>query len=182
MMSEYAGRPWALRAAIWFLGGWVLLSLWMGYTAATNFRLVKSLPAGEEVFVSFGEGIEREQALKYVASELNRALFASSERFQVLLGFAAVVLLVLARGAGKARLGVLSVCLLGTLLFHLALTPSMVEVGRRIDFIERDPAHPTEDERDFRGYHAVYMSAELAKLLALLGVAGSLLRGPRSTG
>lgn len=150
------------------LGAWLAASACMAFVATGNFRVVEPsrLRNSAEVFAALPEEDgSRRAALRYVASELNRHFFT---RFGVAdAGLAVLALLLLAASGGRPRWGVLLLSLLvaWTLADALWITPSLVEQGRAIDFVPRDP--PPAEVAAFYRLHTVDVTVELAKMVVL---------------
>ncbi len=173
-MSERTGVTRLLCVVV---GLWIALTVSMGFVATGNFHVVEldQLRNASEVFEDIPEGEPRRQALRYVASELNRYFFAEYDRANLAVGLVALVLLGLAGRRRKVEaLFVLVGCgIAAASMFYT--TPLMTDLGREIDFLPRDPKPPKVLE--FYRYHGFVIGAELVKL-GLLTVTGlSLLRG-----
>ena len=56
-----------------------------------------------------------------------------------------------------------------------SLTPDIVELGREIDDVPRDPLTP--DREEFNGLHRQAVILDSTKILVILAAAGPLLRG-----
>lgn len=183
-MSFPTGRPWAGRLLLWFLGGWVFLTVVLGYVAGSNFRVLDPdrLRNADAVYGGFETPEERRLALRYAASELNRHYFVHFTLVQVGLGAVSLALLVLSGEAGPWRATALSGALLVSGFFATSLTPEIVERGRAIDFVAREPEPPPEVDTFYR-LHALYLGLDGAKLLLLAGLTVSLVRsGPGASG
>ncbi len=155
-----------LLAAV--LGAWLALCASMAFVAMSNFRVtdVERLRDADEVFAALDEGEERRTALHYVARELNRHFFQRYDRAQLALAAVALVLLLFAGAPRKARLVVLLLAAGVALAHALYLTPTMVELGREIDFVPR-PDPPPEPVQRFYALHGVSLALELAKMALL---------------
>ncbi|MCB9881139.1 MAG: hypothetical protein H6834_05060 [Planctomycetes bacterium] len=163
-------NAWNLTLLAWTLGALFLLTIAMSDVAAGNFKLTNpdELRNASEVFSEIPAGTERAQDLRYVASELNRYFFLR-------YNFAHVVLVGLALGfyhLGSWRSKITHVCLLFFAALSLAnlfyFTPTLVEWGREIDFVPRDP-RPPEVSR-FYMVHGINIVLELLKLVMILFV------------
>jgi hypothetical protein len=169
-MAERSPRPRATAALIWILGGWLFLSIAMAYVAGANFARLHpaALRDADAVYAAIPAGEPRRVALRYAASEMNRHLFALYNTVQ--LGLAAAALLALWRSRRGGRLGwtVLALCFLACLAFHFFFTPEMIERGRLIDFMPRDPE--PEEVRSFHRLHRLNVVLEVAKMAGILGL------------
>jgi hypothetical protein len=108
------------------------------------------------------------------SSELNRVFFEVWNRTQLVLGALAVLIAVWG-GAGRWALGLLVAATVLVGLAHFFLEPQIVELGRQLDFLPRDPPPPMLE--DFQRYHKIFFAAEglrfgllfVATLLVLVG-------------
>jgi hypothetical protein len=164
----------------------VLIGLWLGFTVAawwiagTNFAVLGPRLRNQEIVFQKIPEAERTPALRYAASELNRRVFATYAISQVVL-LALVVALVLPPVARRPSPGKLAAALLivagAVVAAELLVTPAIVDLGREIDFLPRDPE--PEPVRRFKLLHAVYVSADLVKAIAIVAFAVALSRGRR---
>jgi hypothetical protein len=152
--------------------------------APSNFHTVDWIlrESTEQAFrahvASVGEPAAR-QMLRYLASELNRLFFGLWNIAQIVLGLAVAWSLARAPDARRARRMVwLMLALVAAML--LWLTPEITAIGRRLDFMPRDPA-PPELSR-FKLLHALYTAADLAKLGLAIAVLVLLVRRSPATG
>lgn len=169
-------RPWARHLLLWLLGGWVFLSVTMAFIASANFRVLdpEHLRQAEQIYAEI-PAAERRTDLRYAASEINRYLFSVYSAVHVVVAAAAFAVLWLVRLPRRRRLwlaATLGLALAFAIVFVAWFTPTMVELGREIDFLARDPAPPPV--LHFYQLHQVNVTMELIKL-ALLGVATALL-------
>jgi hypothetical protein len=157
------------------VGAWLGLTAAAFFVAPASFSTVARLRAGDRVFAPLPEP-ERGLAFRYVASELNRTVFSAYVSAQMALAATATLLALASRRS--AALGAPATVALGLALFlscvELALTPRIVELGRAIDFLPRDPL--PEDARVFATLHAVYVGADVVKAGALVGLIAALAR------
>ncbi|WP_428262051.1 DUF4149 domain-containing protein [Haliangium sp.] len=176
--SSAARRPWALHALVWLMGCWIALTVAMAFVASANFRVLEpdTLRDAAEIYAEI-PAAERRTHLRYAASELNRYLFTVYSDVHLVVAAAACALL-LAAGLPRRRLRwlvpTLGVCLVFALIFALWFTPTMVELGREIDFMAREP-EPPPVTRFFR-LHAINVSMELGKLALLAAASVALVR------
>jgi len=145
------------------LGVWLGGSVILGAIVAYNFSGVDDLfarnPRLQERAGFAPDDVDaKKSSLIWVhSSELNRVFFEAWNRAQLVLGGLAVLLAVL------GRTGRLSIVLLTTAtalvgVIHLVLEPQIVELGRQLDFLPRDPAPPILE--DFQRYHGIYFATE----------------------
>ena len=162
------------------LGAWLVGTIIVGFAAAENFWLVDKLLATSlhPVFhkdVGMLPAGEARALMRYLVSEQNRLLF-------VWWGWAEVVLGVALLGAAffvqsrRITLGV-ALMLAITLAMQFYLTPQIVEVGRTLDFVPRDPVPPQMST--FGWLHAGYSTLDLIKLMAGFWIVWLLLKRPR---
>lgn len=172
-------RRWPRHLLLWLLGGWFFLSVSMAYIASANFRVLDTehLRQADQVYAEIPAGEERRRDLRYAASEINRYLFSVYSAVHVVVAAAAFALLWLVPLPRRRRLwmtAALGLCLLFALVFVAWFTPAMIELGREIDFMARDPAPPPV-LRFFR-LHQVNVTMEMIKLALLAAVAVALVR------
>ena len=176
-----------MRALMAFLLGSLLVGMVLiGFVAAENFFVVDRLlesPARTEFRQEFRQRLaplpdgEARVVLRYLSSELNRFYFRVWGGAEVLLSG---LLLVLAARNGKDRkLKFGAGAMLGlSLLMTFYLTPQIVEVGRAIDFVPRDP--PPPELRQFGMLHGAYSVLDLAKLVLGIWLTVRVVRRPES--
>jgi hypothetical protein len=180
------GRAQGLAALCLGLAlGSTLLSWWV---AGSNFRVVD--PARNErindLFASIQGDESRVLAVRYIASESNRAMFQWLGPFQVVCVAVGAALLAqgLRRHTHRARLrtALLAVAVLASVT-TAALVPSIVELGREIDFLSRAAGEPAEQVQ-FGRLHALYVTADVVKIVCLGALVpwGVLVRQQREVG
>lgn len=152
-------------------GLWAGLLLAAGAAATLNFRSVDEAlgPQGTQELAARLAPLaadERRQALRHVASESNRALFALSGWTQAAL---ALVSLALAWSEGGRLRGLALALALLLAAQQLACARPMIELGRQLDFVARP--WPAEVARRFGLLHGGYSLLELAKLGLLAALA-----------
>lgn len=150
---------------IW-LGGSVILGTIVGYNFSGIGDLFERNPKLEQHAGFAVDDVEaKKTSLLWVhSSELNRVYFEVWNRVQLLLGAFAVVLALW----GKAARAPIILLVLATALVAFTLSvyePKIVELGRQLDFLPRDPAPTILD--DFQHVHRVYFLAESARFGAV---------------
>jgi len=162
------------------LGGWLLGTLLMAGVATENFLMVDRLlrsPASADFqkdVAALPPG-EARLMLRYLSSELNRFYFRVWEAIELLLSGTLLVLAAAGLKSRKLTLGI-SLILAISLVMVFYLTPELVEVGRRLDFLPRQP--PPPELAHFGRLHATYSILDLGKLLLGLWVVVALVRHP----
>lgn len=124
--------------AIWLTG-----TVFIAVVAIQNFftvdRLVENPP--NEAFQSLVVGMESPSArelMRYLSSELNRLYFQYWNLVQLPVGIIVLRLVSPIPGSKRAAWGIAS--MLFVVLFLMAfITPSMLTIGRSLDFVPRDP-------------------------------------------
>lgn len=174
------GRSRAAHLALFGLGAWFALTAGMSYVAGANFTVLRpdALPRAAEAFgpsVAEPAGVD---ALRYLASEVNRHLFAVYGWTQIALGLFVLV----CAGLTGLRSRALNLCVGlafgAALLFLVYLVPEIVTVGRRLDLVPKEPRTPDRDT--FDGIHHASVAVELIKLALLGAAAFVLVRRPPS--
>ncbi len=161
-----------MRSVLLVIAGlWAGLLLAAGAAATLSFRSVdRALDprASPELGARLAPlaADARRQALRHVASESNRALFALSGWTQAALALATLALAW--SGGGRPRGLALALALL-LLAQQLACALPMIELGRQLDFVARP--WPAAVARRFGLLHGGYSLLELAKLGLLAALA-----------
>ena len=145
------------------LGIWLGGSVVLGAVVAYNFSGFDDLFARnpklqERAGFSPDDANAKKSSLLWVhSSELNRVFFAAWNRTQLVLGALAVILAAVGRvGRLPLLLLVAATALVGVI--HLLLEPQIVELGRQLDFLIREPPPPILEE--FKVYHGTYFATE----------------------
>lgn len=166
------------------LGSWLVGTVLIGVVATENFFMVDRLlasPPATEYQAEFQKRLaplapgDARVALRYLSSELNRFYFWAWGGAEIVLGG---VLLALAAKRGKDRkitIGVGGMLAL-SLLMTLYLTPQLVEIGRGLDFVSREP--PPPDLGRFGALHAAYSVLDVLKLLLGIWLTIRVVRRP----
>jgi hypothetical protein len=166
------------RLAIFFLAVWLTGTLFMAVVATENFWAIDRLfaarpnPVFAATIEKFGDDNSR-ALVYYFSSELNRLYFQVWGILQIAVGMFVLWCVVALPKASRSKWMVVS--MLGiSLLFAAVITPSIVSVGRALDFVARDPAPP--ELRTFGLLHAAYTVLDGIKLILGIMVAFSLIR------
>ncbi len=156
--------------AVALLGVWIGLTLAMWFAATRSFRTANRVlesPVSEFEATIRPLGQERARmVLRHLASEINRAYFFTYGWAQFLL---AVMLLGLAllRSPRDVTGVILAAAMLGlVLVLTFVIQPRIVEIGRTLDFVARDPA-PAAMPRFWR-LHGAFTALDGTKLVAAL--------------
>lgn len=145
------------------LGIWLGGSVILGAIVAYNFSGIddlfdRNLKLQEHAGFQPGDVDAKKSSLLWVhSSELNRVFFEVWNRAQLVLGGLAVLLAVLGR-AGRLSILLLTTAAALVGLIHMVLEPQIVELGRQLDFLPRDPPPPMLEE--FQRYHGIYFATE----------------------
>ena len=145
------------------LGVWLGGSVILGAVVTYNFSGIDDLFARnsrlqEHAGFAPDDTDAKKSSLLWVhSSELNRVFFEVWNRAQLILGSLAVLLAVLGR-KGRLPIVLLATATLMVGLIHLVLEPQIVELGRQLDFLPRDPPPPMLE--DFQRFHGLYFVAE----------------------
>jgi hypothetical protein len=166
------------------LGIWIGGSVMMGAVATYNFAGFSDLFARNARlqeragFAADDAGAKKRSLLWVHSSELNRVFFETWNRSQLVLGGLAVLLAVLARSPGLAVVLLSGVTAL-VAVNHLIFEPVMVELGRQLDFVPREPPPPALAE--FQRHHGMYFAADSLRFVLLcLAATLVLVRGTRA--
>jgi hypothetical protein len=147
-------RSWAVFGmALWLMG-----TVAVAVVATQNFytidRLLEAQPNPE--FSAAVNKLGKQEArtlLRYLSSELNRLYFQYWNLAQMPIGIFVLWMVVRLPGSQRAKWEI--VAMLGIVLFlTVVITPQMLNVGREIDFIPREPPPPRL--RTFGLLHAAY--------------------------
>ena len=177
-----------MRAMMSFLLGCILIgTILIGFVAAENFFVIDRIlesPNPAEFHQKLAPLAEDDAriVLRFLSSELNRLYFRAWGGGEILLSG---VLLILAMRSGpngskdrKLTIGA-GVLLAMSLFMTFYLATQLVEVGRAIDFVPRDPVPP--EVRQFGMLHGAYSVLDLGKLAVGIWMTVLLARSPAST-
>ena len=133
---------WATKLSLLLVGGWVLVTLSVMYVAASSFRVVDldNLRNATEVFAEIPEGEPRQQALRYVASEFNRHVFATYGGVNLVFSLAVLALLVISAQRNKWSLAAAAACVLISASFLLHADPDRSRAHDRLHAAESSAA------------------------------------------
>ena len=147
-----------LVLGIW-LGGSVVLGAVVAYNFSGFDDLFARNPRLQEHagFAPEDTDAKKSSLLWVHSSELNRVFFEFWNRTQIGLGALALVLAALGR-AGRLALALLAVATVLVAFIHWVFEPQIVELGRQLDFMPRNPRPPMLDE--FQRIHGLYFATE----------------------
>jgi hypothetical protein len=165
-------------AAVWLAGLWLglLVASWLSATA--SFRAVDRVlepgarPELEERLARV-DPPDRRVVLRFLASEINRWMFARWALVQALL---ALVLFALVWNAGLWPRSAAALLLLVVAVQALGLGPQIESLGRTLDFVPRPL--PADVARRFGVLHGSFVLFDLLKAVVLLVVGLLLTRAP----
>ena len=164
------GRSRLLAVAI--LSAWLAMTVCMWFAATGSFGAVRRVLEGSNSqLTETTKTLTADQTrlvMRHAASEINRTYFRAYGWAQLVLGLG--LLIVFVRQAPRDTVALIGV---GTMLAVVAVltlyvTPEIIALGRRIDFVPRDPA-PPEMPR-FRMLHGAFSALDGLKLLGGLGL------------
>jgi hypothetical protein len=159
-----------MHALAALLGAWLMGSVIAFAVAPTNFRRVDELLAGSDN-ATFRALVERvgaadtRELLRYLASELNRVLFTGWNVAQAAIGALVVALAWRAlSGSRSLRALALSASLIVVVLLSV-FTPWIIDVGRSLDFVPRQP--PPPQLARFQLLHVAYTALDMIKVVCV---------------
>jgi hypothetical protein len=166
------------RLAILSLAVWLSGTVFMAIVATENFWTIDRLFAARPnpAFVATLDRVGEESArglIHYYASELNRLYFQVWGILQIAVGIFLLWCVVGLPKTNRTKWLVVSMLAI-TLLFVALITPSIVSLGRALDFVPREPAPP--ELRTFGLLHAAYTVLDGIKLILGILVGLSLMR------
>ena len=166
------------------LGIWLGGSVIVGAVVAYNFSGIDDLfdrnpkLQAHAGFVPSDTDAKKSSLLWVHSSELNRVFFEAWNRTQLVLGGLAVLLAVWGN-ARRLPIILLTAATALVALIHWQLEPAIVELGRQLDFLPRDPSPPVL--ADFQRYHGLYFATETLRLgLVCLATLLLMVRAMRS--
>ncbi|MGA2630195.1 MAG: DUF4149 domain-containing protein [Terriglobia bacterium] len=159
--------------ALVLLGGWLAMTISMWFAATGSFGTVRRvLEGGNPQLADTARPLAPDQerlVLRHLASEINRTYFRAYGWAQLALGAALLMLLALKTPRDTTSIIVTGTMVAVAAVLTLYVTPEIVALGRRIDFVPRDPA-PPEMPR-FRVLHGAFTLLDGLKLLAGIALA-----------
>jgi hypothetical protein len=157
-----------------------LVGLWLGWTLFMWFLAGRSFATVERVLAKpnahFTEATksstpeQTREVLRYLASEINRTIFRAYGLGQILLGALLLALLYWQKPRDTFSLVLVGGMLVLVLILALVITPQLISLGRRIDFVPRDPSPPGMQR--FWMLHGMFTGLDGVKLLAGLVLVG----------
>jgi len=169
---------------IW-LGGSVILGAVVAYQfSGMDDLLARNPKLAAHAGFAPGDASAKKSSLLWVhSSELNRVFFEVWNRSQLVLGALAIGLALWSR-AGRTPLLLLVTAVLLVAFSSWLLEPRIVELGRALDFLPRNPPPPLL--QTFQRYHGAYFLAESLRF-GMVAVAAVMLmirdmRGGRAVG
>ena len=172
-----------MRAMMALLLGCILIgTILVGFVAAENFFVVDRILASpspaefHQKLTPLAEGDAR-VVLRFLSSELNRLYFRAWGGAEVILSGVLLILAVRSGSDRKLTIGA-GVMLALSLFMTFYLATQLVEVGRAIDFVPRDP--PPPEVRQFGMLHGAYSALDLGKLVLGIWMTVRLVRRPES--
>ncbi len=150
-----------------WLGGSILVGLAAGYNFAGFEDLFERNPSLAERagFEPDDMGAKKVSLLWVHSSELNRVLFESWNRTQLVLGALCIALALAAGARGIITAALfLAVTLIAYVQYFLA--PELVELGRQLDFVPRDP--PPPELAPFKRLHGRYFALEAVRFVLVV--------------
>ena len=158
--------------AIALLSAWVATTLCMWFAATGSFGAVRGVLEGSNPqLAETTKPLTADQTrlvMRHAASEINRTYFRAYGWAQLVLGLGLLVLLVRQTPRDSTALLIVGAMLVVVAPLTFYVTPEIIAIGRRIDFVPRDPA-PPEMSR-FRLLHGAFTILDGLKLLAGLGL------------
>jgi hypothetical protein len=148
--------------AVWLFG-----NLFMMVIATQNFYAIDRLLAESpnetfDAIVASMENPTAREMLRYLSSELNRLYFQYWNLAQLPIGILALGFVSGLRDSKAATWEIVAM-LLVVLFLMVFITPSVLSIGRQLDFVPRDPAPP--QMRTFGLLHAVYTVLTVANVV-----------------
>ena len=164
------------------LGAWLAGLVVVGFVAAENFWIVDRLLATSlnpsfHKDVGFLAAGEARAMLRYLVSEQNRFYFVWWGWAEVAFGVALLVISLRVRERGLIIKVAILLALTAIMQFYL--TPRIVDVGRTLDFVPREPAPPQMATMiaSVGWLHAAYSTLDLVKLGVGICLGWSLIQG-----
>jgi hypothetical protein len=160
--------------AVAILGAWLAMTVCMWFAASGSFSTVNRVLEGSNPpWAEAAKPLPPEQTrvlMRYLTSEINRTYFRAYGWAQLVFGGLLFVILLRRVPRNSVDLAMAGAMLALAAVLTFYMTPQIVELGRRMDFVPRDPG-PPEMSR-FRALHGAFTGTDGAKLvmgLVLLG-------------
>ena len=153
------------------LGLWIGGSIFLGAAVYYNFAgfddLFERNPrlAAHAGFDPADTAAKKTSLLWVHAAEQNRVIFHYWNSTQIVLAALALIMAIRWR-AHWLPTALLALALGLAVLVHFGLEPQIVDLGRQLDFIPRDPPPPMLEP--FQQAHRNYFIAEIARLIVVL--------------
>lgn len=158
--------------AVAILSAWLAITVCMWFAATGSFGTVRRvLEGGDPQLAEATKPLTAGQTrvvLRYLTSEINRTYFHAYGWAQLVLGLALVILLLRRTPRDMTALIVTGVMVAVVVVLTFYVTPEVIAIGRRIDFVPREPAPP--EMARFRLLHGAFTITDGVKLLAGLGL------------
>jgi hypothetical protein len=106
--------------------------------------------------------------IRYMASEVNRSLFAGYGVLQIGFGAILFLLVLLQKPRHTLDIGLVASMLVLAIFLSLVITPMITSLGRSIDFLPRNPPPPVMPR--FWMLHGSFTGLDGVKLLAGIGL------------
>lgn len=159
------------------LGLWLGASLLMDWVSMSAFSTVapayESLQHREPVLVREIGPEPTRRLLRFQSAEVNRYLTYVWGWAQCAFGVILLLVVLFSTNGHKLMLGFSAAMLLMALAMQFGVMPSMIEQDRKLDFATTEDLR--RDQAIFNGSHNTYVGMEIFKLVAGLGLAGTLL-------
>ncbi len=154
------------------LSAWLALTVCMWYAATGSFGAVRrALESSNPQLAETAKPLSADQTrlvMRHAASEINRTYFRAYGWAQLALGLGLLVLLVRQSSRDSAALFVVGAMLVIVVPLTLYVTPEIIALGRKIDFVPRDPAPP--EMARFRMLHGAFTALDGLRMLAGMGL------------
>jgi len=165
------------RLAALLIGAWLAGSLLMDVAAIANFSSIDrflSDPGIQSAELIHGAGHDTVRTLmRRGAAEASGWLFEQWEWVQIITGLALLLVFIFGSRPPKIPMA-LCIFMLGIVLVErFALTPSIVRLGRIVDFLS--PGESSPDRKLFEMYHSAYTALDLVKLVSGFAISAILI-------
>jgi hypothetical protein len=155
-------------AAITLLGVWLGWTIFMWFAATRTFRTVdRVLNSPNPQLAAATQPLGHDETrvvLRHLASEINRTFFGTYGVAQIVLGVALLLLIWRQTPRDTLAMVLAGVMLALVVILTVAITPQIIALGRRIDFLPRNP-EPAVMPR-FWMLHGAFTGLDGVKLLA----------------